>query len=322
MMPHPKPRLIAAFKPLLLATAGLAALVLSGCATAAGEPSATRAAAAPAVAAVEAPAMWVVRDADTTIWLFGTIHALPKDLAWHQDQVRAAMAASDTLVMELPGDPAPEEMAGLMFPAGLNMDGPPLSSRLTPAQMTTLTEAITAIGIPAPMIDRLQPWLANVMLAAAVVAKTGIDPESGVEKVLGAFPEAAGKPRVGLETAAEQIGFFRTMPEAATLSMLAKGIDEWGSVETDLAEMVRVWRTGDEAGLDRVMHKGFEGNPEARKVLLGDRNQRWARWIDARMDQPGTVMVAVGAGHLTGFDSVQAFLSREGHTAQRVPATR
>jgi hypothetical protein len=316
-------RLIAALKPLLLAGAGLAALVLSGCATAGAGAAATPApAGAAAAAAIEAPAMWVVRDADTTIWLFGTIHVLPKDLVWHQDQARAALAASQTLVMELPGDPAPEEMAGLMFPAGLDLQGPALSTRLSPAQMTTLTSALGALGLPATMIDRLRPWLASVMLAAAAMTKAGLDPESGVEKVIASWPEATGKPREGLETAAQQIGFFRDLPEAATLSMLTKSLDEWGSVEADSAAMVDAWRRGDEAALDRVMHKGFQGNETARKVLLGDRNERWARWIDARMDQPGTVMIAVGAGHLTGFDSVQAFLAREGHSASRVPATR
>jgi uncharacterized protein YbaP (TraB family) len=36
------------------------------------------------------------------------------------------------------------------------------------------------------------------------------------------------------------------------------------------------------------------------------------------MAEPGTVMVAVGAGHLAGSDSVQDFLMKRGLTVSRV----
>lgn len=42
--------------------------------------------------------------------------------------------------------------------------------------------------------------------------------------------------------------------------------------------------------------------------------------IDKRLDKPGTVFVAVGAGHLAGKDSVQDQLAAYGHEAERVPA--
>ena len=58
--------------------------------------------------------------------------------------------------------------------------------------------------------------------------------------------------------------------------------------------------------------------PELAKVLLHDRNARWADTIKARMDQPGTVFIAVGAGHLAGNHSVQDYLKDRGLTATRV----
>jgi uncharacterized protein len=48
------------------------------------------------------------------------------------------------------------------------------------------------------------------------------------------------------------------------------------------------------------------------------RNAAWAEWVDRRMDQPGTVLVAVGAGHLAGEDSVQRMLADRGLQATRV----
>ena len=58
--------------------------------------------------------------------------------------------------------------------------------------------------------------------------------------------------------------------------------------------------------------------PEVTQALLVDRNRNWADWISRRMQQPGTVFVAVGAGHLAGSESVQAELAKRGLKVERV----
>src|SRR5215218_774637 len=47
------------------------------------------------------PAMWVVKDADTTIYLFGTFHALDGKRDWFNDEVKAAFDASQDVVLEI-----------------------------------------------------------------------------------------------------------------------------------------------------------------------------------------------------------------------------
>ena len=54
------------------------------------------------------------------------------------------------------------------------------------------------------------------------------------------------------------------------------------------------------------------------EALLYNRNEKWAGWVDDRMDRPGTVFIAVGAGHLAGERSVQDFLGERGFTVTRV----
>ena len=66
------------------------------------------------------------------------------------------------------------------------------------------------------------------------------------------------------------------------------------------------------------MNEAMATSPETARILLTDRNRRWADTLKARMDQPGTVFVAVGAGHLAGEGSVQQFLAEHGHTAERI----
>ncbi len=83
------------------------ALSLAGaCATTSPQPAAPK---------VSGPALWKVADEDTTIYLFGTVHALPKDVPWMRGAIGPALAASDTLVTEVDlgaQDPATYAEAG------------------------------------------------------------------------------------------------------------------------------------------------------------------------------------------------------------------
>ena len=61
---------------------------------------ATGAVTAPAQTAAARPALWQVSDRDTTVYLFGTIHLLPKNYAWRTPRFDRALAKSQTLVVE------------------------------------------------------------------------------------------------------------------------------------------------------------------------------------------------------------------------------
>ena len=52
--------------------------------------------------------------------------------------------------------------------------------------------------------------------------------------------------------------------------------------------------------------------------LLTSRNANWAGWIENRLEQPGTVFIAVGAGHLAGAGSVQEQLEDRGLEVRRI----
>ncbi|MGI9360936.1 MAG: TraB/GumN family protein, partial [Parasphingorhabdus sp.] len=55
------------------------------------------------------PALWVVKDEDTTIYLFGTIHILKPGLSWFDEAVKDAFDESEELVVEMI-QPEPAEM--------------------------------------------------------------------------------------------------------------------------------------------------------------------------------------------------------------------
>src|SRR5215210_2773883 len=95
-LPRPRPRLevpmVNLFVAAALAAAPIAAPSSAAPAAAAHEPQ------TPATTA--APAMFVIRDADTTIYLFGTFHALDGRSEWFAHAVGDAFDRSNELVLE------------------------------------------------------------------------------------------------------------------------------------------------------------------------------------------------------------------------------
>ena len=153
------------------------------------------------------PALWVVRDRDTTIYLFGTIHVLRPGLTWFDEAVRQAFDRSDELKLEIV-EPEAATMQGLIQRQGMLHDAPTLTQRLPAKERPVLARYMGQLGMPVAAYDRMQPWLAATMLQVQSLQRVGYDPASGPETVLTAAAKAAGKPVSGLETVEQQIGFL------------------------------------------------------------------------------------------------------------------
>lgn len=263
------------------------------------------------------PALWVLKDSDTTVYLFGTVHVLRSDIDWFDAEVKRAYDASGELVLEMV-EPAAADAQRIIMAKATDPDGPALSAKLSPAMAAKYRAAMTANGLPAAAFETLEPWFVASLLGLVPLQKLGYNPESGAETVLTKAAKATGKPIVGLETFEQQIGYFDTLPEPLQLSYLGHTIDDLPTIETQFAELISSWTRGDAARLATLMNEGLRETPELGKILLADRNARWAEWIDDRMDRPGTSFIAVGAGHLAGADSVQAMLAKRGFKTARL----
>ena len=72
------------------------------------------------------------------------------------------------------------------------------------------------------------------------------------------------------------------------------------SLSKAMAEMQSAWKRGDQSVFVRMLDQLRQASPDTYRMMFTERNARWADWITARMQTPGTVFVAVGAGHLAG----------------------
>ncbi|WP_428682325.1 TraB/GumN family protein [Sphingopyxis sp.] len=300
--------------------ASCAVVPFAACALAPGNAAfAKEPATASATTSVAAkPGLWTVKDADTTIYLFGTVHVLKPGLSWFDGAVKQAFDKSDEMVLEmvLPEDQA--EAAKVTMPLAMDKSGKTLSSKLDPEALKAYQAALGGLGVPVNAFDAFKPWFAAVTLSILPLTKLGYDPTQGAEMQLTAAAKAATKPISGFETLEEQLGFFDSVPEAGQIAFLNVTVKDIDKLAPQLDKMVALWAKGDTVNLAATMNEGMAATPELAKILLWDRNERWADQIKTRMDKPGTVFIAVGAGHLAGTKSVQDYLKARGLKARRV----
>ena len=245
-------------------------------------------ASAPATQAPDAPAMFVVRDADTTVYIFGTFHALDGRSQWFSPQVRGAFEQSGELVLEtlVPERPQPGQIA-------------------TPLR--------------APSVIPSASFLATTRLAINAGKAQGMQVGNGADMVLRRVAEAEGKPVEGLETLQLQIDMFSRLPATpAAQPTQPSATGSMDSLSRAMGEMQAAWKRGDQSVFVRMLGQLQQASPDTYRMMFTERNARWADWIRARMQAPGTVFVAVGAGHLAGPDSLLVRLAERGIPSQRV----
>jgi uncharacterized protein YbaP (TraB family) len=242
----------------------------------------------PAPAMVRAtPALWEIRDADTTIYLFGTFHTLDGHTVWFGDKVRQAFDASGELMLEtIVPDPA----------------------AIQAAARTRITETA------ADGSTKLKPFMAQTQVVVSQGRTAGLSVENGADTVLRRVAEDEGKSVGGLERFEDQLNTLASIP-APTSSAAQPSAS---AVSVTVNDLLSAWTTGN-TGAFSTMLAGFEAkSPVAYRMLIADRNAKWGQWIATRLEQPGIVFVAVGTGHLAGKDSVQQWLAARGISSTRV----
>ena len=246
---------------------------------------------AAATAPVDQPAMFVVRDADTTVYIFGTFHALDGRSKWLGDRVRDAFEQSDELVLEtlVPERPVPGQL--------------------------------TQAPLRAPSVTPSASFLATTRLAINAGKAQGMQVGNGADMVLRHIAEAEGKPVEGLETLQLQIDMFNHMPaSAAPRPSAGQPVETAASdgLTKVMGDMQSAWKRGDQSVFVNMLDQLRQASPDTYRMMFTERNERWADWVRARMQAPGTVFVAVGAGHLAGPDSLLVRLAERGIPSQRV----
>jgi uncharacterized protein YbaP (TraB family) len=266
-------------------------------------------------AAQARPPVWVVRDADSEMVLFGSVHILPPGLDWEPPALARALEAADDLWFELPVDASTEAETGrIAAQLGVLAPNQSLFRLLPPADAERLAQVAAMYEVSPAVLDRLQPWLAEIALAGGAYRKAGADAASGVEKTISAAARPQAQRRA-FETPAEQIGILSSAPWNEQVASLRQTMDEMQTKPDQFGTLVKAWVDGDVAALDReAIAEMRKAAPTLFKTLVTDRNVHWTKVLDERLKGRGRTVVVVGVGHLIGPDGVPARLRALGYS--------
>ena len=306
-----KPGLLAAF------------LLLPAPAWAQPPNSANPAPVAPAEAPAEPrPAIWLLADADTRIYLFGSMHDLPRGFRWRSAAFDRIVRDAGELVLEVNPREVMQQQETAPRLAMQMSKSVPVLDRVSPDRRAGLMRALSEMDIPEGSLDRFETWGVALLLGAGRYmplirgdSARDLDPAFGVEAALLDDFLFSDRIVLGAESPTEMISGFRGMPLTEQRAMLDEAVDDYlagGKVSESFEDR---WVRGDLGGIAQAVGRL---TPRLHDRMVARRNRNFTDWLVRRLERPGNILFVVGAGHLVERDSVLAMLESRGLRVQRI----
>lgn len=266
--------------------------------------------------------LWKVSDADNSVYLLGSFHALRESDYPLPAPVDAAFADAEALAFEVsPAEMESPELARQMLAAARLPQGQTLSGVLPARTWQRLQAYCQRNGKQASAFEPLAPWFVSLSLTLAEMTRLGFDPALGLDRHLMARAAKAGKPSSGLETAASQVSLLAGMPLKTQYQFLDDFLDESEDPKGSMDALHASWRRGDAGAIEATMVRELAAKyAELYRRINVDRNQAWLPKLRAMLDTAGDddTLVVVGALHLVGKDGLVSQLKARGYRVERL----
>ncbi|HWM60884.1 MAG TPA: TraB/GumN family protein [Rhizomicrobium sp.] len=273
---------------------------------------------APGIGSVRAyPSLWHIKGEQGEVYLLGAVHVLPPEVRWRTQAISRVLSRSDVFVFEVPEDAAAmAELHTLIQAQGFLPPDQSLRAQLHPAALPDYDAAVTASGLPPPTLERERPWLAGIQLMFAQMAKLKYAAGNGVDSILMADAVRDHRQTRYFETIADQFTLLAPDDKNLEVQEFEAGLKDLRDLSAGIQPMIHAWSVGDQAKLDQLINGDLDEFPQARKLLLDDRNARWVPKIEAMLKEKHVFFITVGAGHLTGAKGVPALLRKAGYAVE------
>ena len=264
-----------------------------------------------------APSLWHVKTEQGEAYLLGSVHVLPPGFNWQTPSIGRALARSDVLVFEVPQDEtAMAQLQSLIQAKGMLAPSESLRGLLDSKSLPDYDAAVAAAGLQPDIVNHERPWLAGLQIMFAQMSKQKYDPSSGVDATLMAGAAKTHKPMRYLETIEEQFALLAPDDRILEVQEFESSLKDLRDISAELDPLVKAWSRGDQAQLDKLINGDLDEFPQARKLLLDDRNKRWLPKIQAMLKEKRVFFITVGAGHLAGPAGVPALLRKAGYKVE------
>jgi uncharacterized protein len=276
------------------------------------------------------PAIWKMADEDTEIYMIGTIHLLPPELKWRSKELDGVIARVDELVLETVADESADDGLSPVLERAMlqSIDRKPLMDRVDPKNRATLQLLVKQLNLSMDFLDMVPTWMISFIMSDVSADEEGVSRDAGADSVLEAQFKKIKKPVGQIESAdavdmrlnslsdeEQMIALDEMLTDIRTAPAFSLLPDQPLS-EHRFAEQI-AWAKGDVSKVSDGLTPEILG-PAYYRVLLVDRNKAWTEWLEQRMAKSGKILLAVGAGHLNGPDSVQTMLAKKGRKVERI----
>jgi len=253
--------------------------------------------------------LWRISRDGRSSYLYGSLHIGKADWAYPGPALRAAWAATEVLAVEL--DPAD------VGPALAAMKQEPLA----PALARRIELRAQAACLPPNALSTLPTMLQLSMLTLLEARYDGFDVGFGQDLMLLTRAKAEGRPVQSLESVQEQLEALE--PTAAELPTVVDGTLKQlqrGQVRAPLRKLAETWSRGDLKTLANYSRWCACADSPAERAWLkrvnDDRNVQLAARIDALHGAGQSLLVAVGALHMSGPQALPRLLAARGFEVQ------
>jgi len=262
--------------------------------------------------------LWQIRRDGRTSYLYGTIHLARAEWMFPGPRTAAALAASDTVALEL--DMLDPDMQARIVAALRGRDATPLPEPLA----ARLERRFVAECVDAATMRTLAPEFQIATLMVLAARRDGLHSAYAIDLVLAGIAHSLDKVTVSLETPEAQAATLRMPTPAATIEFVTAGLDEVesGRARPLLVRLAKAWSAADLAELEGYerwcdcLHTAAER--DAMKRMLDDRNPVLAAAIEKLHGGGESVFAAVGSLHMIGPNGLPALLARRGFSVEAV----
>ncbi|MCR5122638.1 MAG: TraB/GumN family protein [Ruminococcus sp.] len=270
------------------------------------------------------PPMWKVTHGAGTMYMLGSMHAVPVDCYPLDSRVKAAYESSSAVAVEHKNLDAADFLSSsntTVDTSGVCADGDELKNHLSERQYQLVRSAAESSGFDLEILDKMLPWsvynnISQISGSDGGSARTDI----GIDRVFQIQANIDHKRKYSIESDLSRIELFPKMPEDSLGAMIENEL-----TTDNYNDLYKAWSTGDldmlfqaEFGTGDLTGEDAAAYERGVTYLLTDRNIAMADKAMEYLDSGETVFFIAGAGHFCGDKGIPELLKSKGCTVERI----
>ncbi|MGL4850112.1 MAG: TraB/GumN family protein [Clostridium sp.] len=262
---------------------------------------------------------WEATKDGKSIYLIGTMHPIDTKYDYFSEGVNEIIKKTDVLSVEI--NPTEKELMASAMDM-LQPQGKSIESELDIVKVQKLYMLCKDAGIDYDQVKMFKAFGVNQLISEAIYKKADLSMETFDDKLIEKY-KADGKKVTQVETLEFQTELLNKIMgiEALieTLDTYVEGtFEDMVKEDVDYAKgLMEAYKNGEEKTMNEAIEMQKE-DKEVYKALIVDRNKGMVEKIEGYMKEKESYVVAVGALHYFGDDSIIKMLEDKGYEIKKI----